>query len=163
MSTSKEPTILFMMVEHGELLLSYISHDPEAENIFILDTPAHVVHERAQHGILGFMLTPWLPNELTQDLRIRIQAAMLRGTLTPTPELLHYYKVWAETEREKMKLFSKEFYAQITSIEKFHVEKFESTKERKKRDTFVNPNAVPEELAVLFDAESEWGDSTVTH
>lgn len=152
-----------MLLERGELVMATVTQDPHSDTLFIFDTPALVVHERAAHGILGFMLTPWLPDELIQGPAIRVAPGLMRGTLLPTPELMSFYKVWAETEREKLRLFAKEFNAQVTAIEKYHLEKFEHTKERKKKEVFINPNALPDTLAALFDEDTEWGDPTVTH
>lgn len=155
--------ILLMLLDRGEIVMAGVHPDPDSDTIFIFDTPALVIHERAQHGILGFMLTPWLPNELLQGPMIRVTPGIMKGTLTPTPELLSFYKVWAHTEREKLRLFAGEFNVQVTQIEKNHVEKYERTKDRKVKDTFINPNALPDILAALFDEENDWGDPSVSH
>ena len=155
--------ILLMLLDRGEMVIARVIEDPASNTLFIFDTPAHVIHERGAHGILGFMLTPWIPNELVQGPVIRVAAGIMRGSLIPTPELLSFYKTWAETEREKLRLFAAEFNAQVSEIEKFHVLKFNTTKERKKREVFINPNAIPDTLIALFEEDTEWGDPSVTH
>jgi len=155
--------ILMMLLDRGEIIIARVTQDPSSETLFLFDTPALVIHERGAQGILGFMLTPWLPNELVQGALIRVTPGLMRGTMQPTPELLSFYKVWAHTEQEKLRLFAGEFISQVSQIEKFHQEKFARTKERKSQETFVNPNALPDTLAALFDENTEWGDPTTTH
>jgi hypothetical protein len=163
MQEATDTTILLMLLERGEMVIAAVTQDPASETLFVFDTPALVIHERQAHGILGFMLTPWIPNELVQGPVIRVTPGIMRGTLLPTPELVSFYKTWARTEREKLRLFAKEFNAQVGQIEKFHIEKFEHTKDRKSRETFVNPNALPDTLIALFEEDTEWGDPSITH
>ena len=151
------------MMDRGEIVISEFGHDEKNGSLFNLISPALVVHERMSHGALGFTLTPWIPSELTMDGNVRLVATMMRGTMTPTTELLNFYKVWAEMEREKLRMFAKEFNAQVTAIQKFQMEKFQTVRERKKREVFTTGRTLPDTIIALFEDDAEWGDPSVTH
>ena len=152
--------IQMILTDRGEILIAGVSESRWGR--VALDVPALLIHDRAAHGILGFMLAPWLPVELLSEPTIQIAEKRIAGYMTPTPELLSFYKVWAETEREKVKLFARDFSVQVTAIEKYHIERFNTAKERKKKEIFVGIHTLPDTLIKLFEEETDWGDPSVT-
>jgi hypothetical protein len=158
-----EKLTLMMLMERGEIVISEVQYDTERSTVVHFITPALVVHERMPHGSLGFMLTPWIPSELTADGNIRVNAGMVQGTMIPTVELASFYRIWANTEQEKLQIFAKEFNLQVTAIEKFHIDKFQKVKERKKREIFTTGKNLPDTIIALFEDDADWGDPTVTH
>jgi hypothetical protein len=152
-----------MLMERGEIIISEVSHEKSDKGLAKFITPAHVVVERGPHGVLGFMLMPWLPTELMRNTEIEIATHLVTGAMAASVEMVSFYKAWAETERDKIKSFGKDFTAQIEAIEKYHVERYAASKHRQKKDIFVNPSQISPSIIALFEEEDTWGDSSVSH
>jgi len=155
---------LMMLMERGEIIISDVLYNTESVGVMTLINPAVVIHERPHNGVLGFMLTPWIPTELLVNSRIDVIVSILKGTMVPSAELLSFYKAWATTEKDKWKHFGKEFCQQVTDIEKMLVEQYTEAKLRRA----VNKAAAPEEgnnelLLALFEDDTNWGNPKITH
>ena len=129
-----------------------------------LKAPAFVYHERAVGGSLGFMLTPWLPNELLTNLVIELDTRKIMGEVQPSLALLSIYKAWSTIEQEKLQEFSADFDAQVTSIETYIKDRFANTKaaHAKRPITAANTAHLSNAIYNLFDSDTNWGDPNVT-
>lgn len=152
--------IVMLVMARGEIVISALEVD-QRKYTFI--TPAVVVHERGAQGLLGFMLAPWMPNELLRDANVEMDCQCAVGSLKPTPELVSFYKAWAETERDKLKIHAKDFMAQLAAIEKYHVDRHTKHKERHSREIFVNSETLPDTLLSLFEEDTDWGNPSITN
>lgn len=154
---------IMVLLEHGEIIISDVLYNVDRVGFMTLINPAVVIHERPHTGSLGFMLTPWIPTELTADSRIELSISVIKGTLIPSPELLSFYRAWAHTERDKWKHFGKEFSQQVTDIEKLLTQRYSEAKFRRVSDSAA-ASSDSELLSNLFDAEEpNWGNNSTTH
>lgn len=162
----RETQIMMVTLERGEIIISEVALGAigtPVQNEFLFYTPAVVVHERPHGGILGFMLSPWIPNELLATPTIRIMRTRVVGMMTPSPEIVSFYKSWAETERDKLKQFSKEFNEQITEIEKLYIDRYKDAKKRKTVYSASPEKGDNDLLLALFEEDSNWGNPSITH
>ncbi len=154
---------LMLMMEHGIILISDVHAIGES---YMLITPAQVIVDRTSGGPVGFALIPWLPHELMDNTGIVISAKRVVGAMAPRKQLREYYAAWAGNEKDKMVVFAKDFENQIAAIQKFQGDRYLRTKERKKREIFVDSTSVkplPDSIIEMFEEDNNWGDSTVTH
>ena len=155
------------MLESREIILTqletqdgYVVTTPHNAYRFI--TPALVTISRGHQGSLGFMLTSWLPHEIMKDTTIEFLKSKVIGHLTPHPSLVSFYHAWAATERDKMVSFEKDFTTQLAEIEKYHMEKYARTKQMHAEELATTPGQLPDAVFELFEANTGWGDPSVT-
>lgn len=153
-----------IMLETREIIVTEIDPNSALIDSFIFLTPGLVTVSRGMHGSLGFMLTSWAPHEIMKDTQVVFLKSKVVGHLDPHPAMISFYRAWAETERDKLVSFEKDFAFQIQEIEKFHKEKYARTKEAHLQD--LGQGGLPGELSNavfdLFDANTGWGDPSVT-
>ena len=164
---AQNPKIMMMMLESREIILTEVeTHDgyvvTTAGQGYKFITPALVTVSRGAHGSLGFMLTSWLPHEIMKDTRVEFLKSKIIGRLTPHPALISFYQAWAETERDKLVSFEKDFVVQIKEIEKYHTEKYARTKEAHDQVISTLPSDLSNAVLELFEANTGWGDPSVT-
>lgn len=155
--------IFMLLMERGEIIISTVQ---VVEKGYIFITPASVIVERTPHGPLGFALISWLPNELMENSCIVVSANRVVGIMSPAKPLIDFYTSWALTERDKMKVFAKDFQAQIAAIQKYHTDKYTKTRERKKKEVFVDSTSVrplPDSIIELFEENNDWVGSTANN
>lgn len=148
------------MTEGREIVLSEVSDKLIDSWTFI--TPGLVTISRGHYGSLGFMLTSWLPHEIMKDTHIDFLKSKIIGHLTPHPALVSFYKAWAVTECDKLVSFEKDFTIQLQEIEKYHTERYAKNKEAHRQDLGVLPTEISSAVFELFDANTGWGDPSVT-
>lgn len=157
--------IMMVMLDRGELIITEgafgIQGTPSQE-MCLFHTPAAVVHDR-QHGVLGFLLAPWIPNELLASPTIRVARSRFVGFLNPTQELINFYKSWALTEQDKLKQFGKEFNEALTEIEKTYTDRYKDAVKRKTVYSTSSETHNHELLVSLFEEDTNWGNTAVTH
>lgn len=159
-----ESKVLMLLMERGEIIISEVSFEQTKHGLATFITFAVILVERGPHGVLGFMLSAWLPSELMTNTHIILDSRLLTGTMVPNPEMVSFYTAWAKTERDKMKSFGKDFTAQIQAIEKYHVDKYHSSKHRQKKDIFISsPEVSPEVIALFEDENGGWGDPSISN
>jgi len=159
--------ILMVMLDSREIILTevetndgYVVVTPRNGYKFI--TPGLITVSRGMHGSLGFMLTSWLPHEVMKDTCIEFLKSKVIGHMTPHPALISFYNAWAETERDKLVSFGEDFAGQLHEIEKYHKEKYLRTKEAHQQDLGTLPGELSNAVFELFDANTGWGDPSVT-
>lgn len=155
-------TIMMVLMERGEMVISEASHPNTDSPLFVLETPALVVHERTPQGALGFVLAPWLPHELLSGTTIILGPESFKGVLTPSPQMVRYYQSWSELERERLAHYAKSFGAQVADIERFHREKLEKFKTHMNQALGLSPT-MQKTMIELFENNIDWGDPSVTH
>lgn len=161
MTQETDATIIMLMLRNDEFVITEVAD--ESIDAWNFMTPAIVSTQRSPQGSLGFMLTAWMPYELMQDTHVLFSKKDALGMLEPHPKLILYYKAWAETERDKIDTFGKEFADQIDHIKNYHVKKYERTKEFYQGEASANNGKISGSLAEYFDTETDWGNSSTFH
>lgn len=151
----------FMMV-NGDIIIGDIS--PTHSNYIQLDFPALLIHQRNNHGPLGFMLDPWVPSELLKSTPVMLEADKIMATLELSDAMERFYKNWALAEQDKMKTFVSVFEKQIGTIEKQYLDRVENVKDQQQKSPMLADSQLTDALIEIFDnIDNHWGDPTITN
>lgn len=161
-----QSNIIMMMLETGVTLIAKvhlgIPYTP-ASVLYLLHHPAQVMTERPSGGILGFMLEAWMPNELLVTPVIRIKARSVMGFMSPSPELLSFYKAWVTIEDDKLKTVGKLYSTQITKLETMFTTQYADAKKRWAVGNAGTAERDNEALLAYFEEDLTWGNSKISH
>jgi len=128
-----------------------------------INSPAEVVTKRSSSGPLGFMLYPWLPNELLDSVDIIIPQSFIVGEVVPSKSLCKFYKHWAAEENDKLTEFKRLFDSQIDKMGENYAKRSKISKDQQRKTQSPIDTELSDALIQLFEEDSAWGDSTVTH
>jgi len=152
----------FMMV-NGDIIIGKVV--PIRSSYIQIEFPALLVHQRNNHGPLGFMLTPWVPNELLKSAApVMLETDKIMATLELSDAMERFYKNWSLAEHDKMTTFVSVFEKQISDIEKQYLQRTANIKDQQQRAPMSTDSHLTDALIEVFDdLENEWGDPTVTN
>jgi len=159
--------VLMLILGQGELVIAEVDEGTTDDLFYTLVTPGLVLHERGPHGSLGFLLVPWMPQELLSHTLMRLDRSAVKGEVSPSKEFVSFYTVWAAVERDKLKLHAADFRTQIRDIERSVLTRF--TKHSRGRQSFITAfdtiDTLPEDLIDLFENahDNGWGNPSVTN
>lgn len=156
-------TVRCFMLITGDIIISELADENHTKGVK-LDFPAHLIHQRNNNGPLGFMLTPWVPNELLQPTPITLGFDKVMAVMDASDAMVRFYKNWALAEKDKMKTFVSVFEKQISVIEKQYLDRIANVKEQQQKCPMSADSTLTDAMAEIFDdLENDWGDPTVTH
>jgi hypothetical protein len=164
-SYQSQSAITMMMLENGVTLIAN-THEgmpfSAAHNMYLLHQPARVITDRPIGGILGFMLEPWVPNELLVSPVVRIGAPRVMGLMNPSPELLSFYKAWAAIEDDKLATMGKLYSTQVAKLSTSITVQYADAKKRWATNTNTDERN-NEALIAYFEEDLTWGNSKISH
>lgn len=153
-----------IVIGERELINVYIESGAIDGCIVRLHFPAILIHQRTNHGPLGFMLEPWVPSELLKVSYVDIDTTKTICQLTLSDAMERFYRNWALAEKEKQSTFTQLFEKQISAIEQSFLKRQKFSKEAQQKNPMAANTALTDAMIELFDAEdSPWGDPTANN